>query len=97
MSRTHTSPCSSPTPFLNEKKTTSKDFLPKLRGSLEREYLEIHLASQALNLPTTVEIPTSRNPSLFAQPQRRPCTLVRILLKIEIGLEKNNLIYPRLR
>lgn len=88
MSKIHTSPCSSPNPFLNEKKNTSKDFLRKLRGSHEREYLGIHLAPQALNLLTTVEIPTSRNLSLFARPQRPPCTLVRIPLKFEIGLVK---------
>jgi hypothetical protein len=87
VSRIHTSPCSSPTPFLNEKKTTSKDFLRKLRGSHEREYLSNSSGPQALNLPTTVETPTSRNLSLFARPQRRPCTLVRNLLIIETGLK----------
>jgi hypothetical protein len=46
------------------------------------------LGPRNLNLPTTVEIPTSRNLSLFARPQRRPCTLVRILLKFGIGLQK---------
>ena len=40
-------------------------------------------STPALNLPVTVEIPTSRNPSPFVQPLRRRCTPVRIPLKVE--------------
>lgn len=95
MSRIHTSPCSSPTPFLNEKKTTSKDFLRKLRGSHEREYLEIHLWPPGIKFTNNsgnsdLEEPIAIRPT--SETAMYPCTH-----SFEIEIELETLFYPRLR